>query len=181
MVAEVVLRFERGTIVIDGGWADQLPGVLWDPRSSTRRAAAHRFGALVRETERRGMGIAGDLRRAWPFALRSTRELGLRPYQSQALAAWAAFDRRGVIVLPTGAGKTRVAIAAILEAGVPSAVLCPTRALAAAWKAELERWVGTPVGVISDGQRVIERITVLTFESAYRHMDSLGCRSDRDA
>ena len=171
-----MLRFERGTIVIDGAWADQLPGVLWDPRSSSRRAAAHRFGALVAEASLRGPTIGGDLRAGWAFAPRCTRDLALRPYQSQALAAWAAFDRRGVIVLPTGAGKTRVAIAAILEAGVPSAVLCPTRALAAAWKAELERWVGTPIGVISDGQRLIERITVLTFESAYRHMDSLGDR-----
>jgi hypothetical protein len=95
------------------------------PRSASRRAAAHRFGALVAEAERRAMGIAGDLRDGWRGAPRSTQGPDLRPYQSQALAAWAACDRRGVIVLPTGAGKTRVAIAAILEAGVPSAVLCP--------------------------------------------------------
>jgi superfamily II DNA or RNA helicase len=176
MAVEVMLRFERGTIVVDGPWADELPGVLWDPRSASRRAAAHRFGAVVAEAERREIGIAGDLRGGWRGAPRSTQELDLRPYQSQALAAWAAFDRRGVIVLPTGAGKTRVAIAAILEAGVPSAVLCPTRALAAAWKVELERWVGTPIGLIGDGHHLVERITVLTFESAYRHMDSLGDR-----
>jgi superfamily II DNA or RNA helicase len=176
MATTATLRFERGTIVIDGAWADHLPGVLWDPRSSSRRAAAHRFGALLAEASLREQRLSGDLRARWSCAPRSTRELGLRSYQSQALAAWAAFDRRGVIVLPTGAGKTRVAIAAILEAGVPSAVLCPTRALAAAWKAELERWVGAPIGVISDGQRLLERITVLTFESAYRHMDSLGDR-----
>jgi len=108
MAATVTLRFERGTIVIDGAWADQLPGVLWDPRSSSRRAAAHRFGALVAEASLRGNGIGGDLRAGWGCASRSTRDLGLRPYQSHALAAWAAFDRRGVIVLPTGAGKTRV-------------------------------------------------------------------------
>ena len=88
----------------------------------------------------------------------------------------ATFDRLGVVVLPTGAGKTRVAIAAILEAGVPSAVLCPTRALAAAWKAELERWVGPPIGLVGDGHHLVERGTVLTFESAYRHMDLLGDR-----
>jgi superfamily II DNA or RNA helicase len=176
VAADLMLRFERGTLVIDGPWADELPGVLWDPRSSSRRAAAHRFGALVAEASLRGAGVTGDLRDRWAPAPRSARDLGLRSYQSQALAAWSAFDRRGVIVLPTGAGKTRVAIAAILNAGVPSAVLCPTRALAAAWKAELERWAGAPIGLVGDGHHVVERITVLTFESAYRHMDSLGDR-----
>ena len=128
MTVNLMLRFERGTLVIDGPWADEVPGVLWDTRSSSRRAAAYRFGALVAEASLRGAGIIGDLRDGWAPAPRSARDLGLRPYQSQALAAWSAFDRRGVVVLPTGAGKPRVAIAALLTAGVPSAVLCPTPA-----------------------------------------------------
>src|SRR5947207_2674397 len=33
-----------------------------------------------------------------------------RPYQSDALAAWLAADSRGVVVLPTGAGKTILAL-----------------------------------------------------------------------
>src|SRR5690348_715238 len=36
-----------------------------------------------------------------------------RPYQSDALAAWVASDSRGVVVLPTGAGKTILALMAI--------------------------------------------------------------------
>ena len=36
-----------------------------------------------------------------------------RPYQSDALAAWLAADSRGVVVLPTGAGKTILALMAI--------------------------------------------------------------------
>ena len=70
---------------------------------------------------------------SWNVQPNDSSRLGLRDYQKQALAAWHGFERRGVVVLPTGAGKTRVAIAASLETGLPSVVLCPTRALAATW------------------------------------------------
>jgi superfamily II DNA or RNA helicase len=103
--------------------------------------------------------------------------LELRPYQAQALASWTAFSRCGVVALPTGAGKTRVAIAALFETGLPAAILCPTKALAVAWVEELRRHLdGELVGMVGDGQRQVERVTVLTFESAYRHMDALGDR-----
>ncbi len=108
--------------------------------------------------------------------MRDVASLQLRAYQQQALAAWTAFGRRGLVVLPTGAGKTRVAIAAMFETGLPTAVLCPTRALAAAWIVELARFLGEPIGLIGDGERRVERVTVLTFESAFRHMDTLGDR-----
>jgi hypothetical protein len=36
-----------------------------------------------------------------------------RPYQDEALAAWKRPGGRGVVVLPTGAGKTHVAVTAI--------------------------------------------------------------------
>ena len=90
--------------------------------------------------------------------------------------AWEAFGRRGVVVLPTGGGKARVAIAAMSRVRKASAVLCPTRALVDQWMRELGRWYRGDVGVVGDGQRRIEPITVLTFESAYRHMDTLGDR-----
>jgi superfamily II DNA or RNA helicase len=87
-----------------------------------------------------------------------------------------ASDRRGIVALPTGAGKTRVAIAAILACGVPAVVLCPTRALMAAWAAELGATLGERIGIVGDGERTIERVTVMTFESAYRRLDTLGDR-----
>jgi len=175
MVA-VHVRFERGTLALDGPGVESLPGVLWDPRTVGYRAAAYRFTALAAHLDALGAELGGDLRRGWEAHPRADLELGLRSYQSQALVAWSAFDRRGVVALPTGAGKTRIAIAAIASAGLPAAVLCPTRVLATAWRIELERWLGGPIGMLGDGEHRVERITVMTFESAYRHMDSLGDR-----
>lgn len=169
------LRFVTGTLELGPGLPD-VAGALWDPRTSSRRVAAYRFFDLVAHADAAGHALAGDLRASWEVRPRDPTPLGLRPYQEQALASWTAFGRRGLVVLPTGAGKTRVAIAALFETGLPAAVLCPTRALAAAWIAELERCLGEPVGLIGDGERRIERVTVLTFESAFRHMDTLGDR-----
>jgi len=49
-----------------------------------------------------------------------------RPYQSDALAAWLAADGRGVVVLPTGAGKTVLALMAIEQLGLRTLVVVPT-------------------------------------------------------
>jgi superfamily II DNA or RNA helicase len=170
------VRFDRGTLEL---FADvpSAPHVLWDPRTETRRVAAHRFAELLEVAIRHGQALEGDLRAGWKERPRDLASLGLRPYQAQALASWATFARRGVVAIPTGAGKTRVALAAIFETGLPTAILCPTRALAVAWVEELKRHLGgEPVGLVGDGNRSVERVTVLTFESAYRHMDRLGDR-----
>lgn len=168
------VRFERGTLVMDEG-IDGVPSVLWDPRTRTWRAPAHRLSSLRKELAARGTRLV-DPGSQWSIAPRDSARLALRDYQKQSLAAWSGFERNGVIVLPTGAGKTRVAIAAILETGLPAVILCPTRALAATWVSELERWLGGPIGLLGDGERRIERVTVMTFESAYRHMDTFGDR-----
>jgi superfamily II DNA or RNA helicase len=169
------VRFDRGTLAL-GPASAHVPGELWDPRTATRRVAAYRLAEVVDGADRAGHAVAGDPRTSWPIVRRDVASLALRPYQHQALASWTAFGRRGIVVLPTGSGKTRVALAALFETGLPAAVLCPTRALASAWLTELEHHLGARVGLVGDGERRIERITVLTFESAFRHMDVLGDR-----
>lgn len=169
----VHLRFDRGTLSLDGD-VDNLKGVLWDARSSSFRAAAHRFRSIAEACEANGVAVSGDLRERWPRVQRSSAPLGLRPYQRRALEAWNASGQRGLVVLPTGAGKTRIATAAIMETGLPTAILCPTRVLASAWVADLESRLGERIGCIGDGKHLVERITVFTFESAYRYMDRLG-------
>ncbi len=175
-MAPTSIRFERGTLSLEGAGVDELPGALWDPRTGGHRAAAYRLRELVHVIGARGVTLSDGLRASWARRVPAACDLGLRSYQSQALKAWCAFGRRGVVVLPTGAGKTRVAIAALLDTGLPTAVLCPTRALVTAWRIELASWLKEPIGMLGDGERQIERVTVMTFESAYRQMDMLGDR-----
>ena len=175
MTSTRAVRFDRGTLEL-GPAVPRVAGEQWDRRSSTRRLPAYRYPALVAEVGAAHEALDDELRDAWTTEPRDTARLELRSYQREALAAWSAFSRRGVIVLPTGAGKTRVAIAAICATGLATAVLCPTRALAAAWITELARWLGQPIGMVGDGERRLERVTVMTFESAFRQMDALGER-----
>ncbi len=181
MDSKLRLRFDRGTLVVEPPVGITLSDALWDPRSDSLRAPAHRFHHLLKEASQRGLHVDDDIQAGWADSpvrqATCASRLQLRPYQEQALAAWRGFERRGLICLPTGAGKTRVAVAAILEAKQSAVVLCPTRALAAAWVLELAQWGLGPVGLFSDGERRLGDVTtVMTFESAYRHMDHVGHR-----
>jgi superfamily II DNA or RNA helicase len=102
--------------------------------------------------------------------------IDLRPYQEAALSAWERARRRGIVALPTGSGKTRLAIAAIRQTGLSALCLVPTRVLLDQWCRELAAFYTGTVGRYGDGVRQVAPVTVATFESAYRHMAHLGDR-----
>lgn len=62
----------------------------------------------------------------------------LRDYQAEAVARFmdAAHDQSGVIVLPCGAGKTFVGIAALQRVGKHALILTPSESSAQQWKRE---------------------------------------------
>lgn len=170
--------FTGGTLLVGGSAGSSLrrAGVVWDDRAGKQRAPAYLFGEIAARADAAGERLTGDLRELWPPAPRSWDRLALRSYQEAALSAWMVAGRRGILALPTGAGKTRVALAAILACGVPAVVLCPTRALMGAWASQLGATLGERIGIVGDGERTIERVTVMTFESAYRRLDGVGDR-----
>ena len=82
------------------------------------------------------------------------------------------------MALPTGSGKTRLALAAMQRTRLSTVCLVPTRILFDQWLREIEALYRGPVGCYGDGVRRWAPLTVATFESAYRHMDQLGSRFD---
>jgi superfamily II DNA or RNA helicase len=171
------LRFDRGTILLSelppGEDLTDLPGVLWDARVAALRAPAMHLEAIRAALSERGVRADDQAGRPADLPLRPV-EPSLRPYQEAALQAWQRAGRRGLVVLPTGSGKTRLAIAAIARCGGPALVLVPTRALLAQWVDELTRACPGPIGCLGDGERRVEAITVSTFESGWRQVDRLG-------
>lgn len=171
------LTFDRGTIVLDGPREQvpaQLPGARWDRRTQSHRAPAYVYRALRAALRRQDASFQDDIWRPGGGD-GSWQPIALRPYQQAALCAWQR-TRRGMIVLPTGSGKTRVACAAMALCDVPSLVLVPTRALMHQWAAELQQHYRGAVGMLGDGQRQLAPVTVSTFESAYRQMAQIGDR-----
>lgn len=92
-----------------------------------------------------------------------------RPYQEDALAAWLASEGQGVVVLPTGAGKTVLALMAIERLRARTLVVVPTIELLHQWRTAIIERLGVAksnVGVIGDGRRESRAITVITYASA---------------
>src|SRR5581483_5275578 len=95
-----------------------------------------------------------------------------RPYQAEALASWRAAGCRGVVVLPTGAGKTFVGALAIASVRTATLVLVPTLDLLGQWQRALAESLGLSaddIGAVGGGSRALRPITISTYESAARH------------
>ncbi|HEY7699897.1 MAG TPA: DEAD/DEAH box helicase family protein, partial [Vicinamibacteria bacterium] len=176
----IEIEFDRGTLLVrglEGAAVSGLP-LRWDPRVQAHRARALDYAELQLRLKRLSLalddqvpppGIAEARPAPWKSFL-------LRPYQEAALHAWNAAGRRGVVVLPTGSGKTRLALSAMAASGLRTLCLVPTRALLEQWHGVVSEAYGGAVGCLGDGERRLAPVTIATFESAYRHMARIGNR-----
>jgi superfamily II DNA or RNA helicase len=173
------IAFTAGTLEVRGVAPRDglpLPGCAWDGRSRCFRAKAVFYADVVRALVAAGTPYQ-DEARAYPKLDRgpvARREP--RPYQSEALAAWRRARGRGVVVLPTGAGKTHVAVMAMDDKRRGTLVVVPTLDLVRQWYDLLGATFGEPVGLVGGGDHDVRAITVTTYDSAYLHMDHLGAR-----
>src|SRR5882724_12773516 len=175
------LLFDHGTLVLAEApdlKLDRVPGLLWDPRVALLRAPAFRYPEVLDALRHSRPPLRDEVRpRTLPKAA-AWHAVELRPYQRAALLSWELSGRRGTIVLPTGSGKTQVAIAALAKTGARALCLVPTRALLEQWASALRAAYQGPIGCLGDGQRDLQAITVSTFESAYRWMPRIGAQFD---
>lgn len=174
------LTFDRGTLVLQGRRPDEEVeglGFVWDARLGVLRAPASRLAA-VREWATGGAGLVDAVGPNERSPTGPWRTPELRPYQEAALATWTGAGRRGLVVLPTGAGKTRVAIAALAATRAHALCIVPTRVLLQQWWEEVGRFLGPAVGRLGDGLRDVAPVTIATFESALRTLPVLGASFD---
>ena len=95
------------------------------------RMATHRFLSIAKNAK--------------PFALSSRGErflthnsnAPLLPWQENALTSWAAHGRQGIVAAATGTGKSRLGVAAVIEAyedGIPIVLLTHRLAIKGQWR-----------------------------------------------
>ncbi len=187
----IVLRFDGGTIEARNLPPDHAtPSFLtWDVRAAAHRAPAVAYADLVRWLVREKLAF-DDRARAYgdlPHEPRVHRDP--RPYQRESVDAWSKARGRGVVVLPTGAGKTHVAVMAITEKKRSALVVAPTLDLVRQWYDLLTATFGVDgsaeggtsrtamqVGVVGGGDYSLAPLTVTTYDSAHLHMERFGDR-----
>jgi superfamily II DNA or RNA helicase len=173
------LAYDGGTIVVTGGLDDDranLPGVAFDPRTRTERAQGCQYRGIVEALIAKKIEYTDAAReyQGVPWTLTSDRVPF--PHQTEAVATWWKARARGVVVLPTGTGKTFVAMLAIQKAARPALVVTPTIDLLNQWHWELSKAFGGTVGLMGGGDYDIQPLTVTTYDSAYIHLERWGNR-----
>ncbi|BCL82900.1 DNA repair helicase [Ktedonobacteria bacterium brp13] len=146
-----------------------LESIEQDRRGNFLRTLPFYFPLLKRALQQQKVPftIAFDERPALPFT--TTLAVQPRPYQQEALASWQKAGSQGVVVLPTGAGKTFVAATAIHETRLWSLAVVPTIDLLQQWRAALSATLAVPtseIGIFGGGEKDIKPITVITYDSA---------------
>lgn len=176
----IKISFKQGTILIKGNV--RVPNSVWDERSGSFRAPAMYYRDIINYLKESGVDFEDDVLDFLPSPdlaaayEASGKKLKLRDYQAEALIAWGENDKQGVLVLPTGSGKTLTGIRAIAGCNTSALVVVPTLDLLEQWKKELEGAFSMEIGKLGGGEKKILPITVSTYDSAYIHAETLGNR-----
>ncbi len=176
----LTLSYDRGTVLLGDVPkaldALTLPGVRYDERTLAYRAQGRDYRAIVEHLIREKIPYT-DNARGWPNAptgwtLHTDRQP--HPHQAEALDVWWKTGRRGTVVLPTGTGKTYVAVMCMAKLGRPTLIVTPTLDLLRQWQDQLTTFFQVEVGAVGGGDYDFQPITVTTYDSAYIHLERWG-------
>ncbi len=174
------LRFHAGTLELlgvaesEGAW---LPaGWRFDTRTNSFRAQASSYPEFILAAKERAFEVTDEARRYVTLETGALVKREPRPFQQEALTAWKKNKGRGVVVLPTGAGKTQLAMMAIEDRRRSTLIVVPTLELVRQWYDLLGATFGVPIGIVGGGEHEVRPLTVTTYDSAYIHLEHLGDR-----
>ncbi len=173
------ISFSGGTLLLEGVPREdilQMPiPQRWvrDSRVGAWRADAIEYAAVAARL--------GNERRAIEDSVPAWRPIGwtadnihrLRPEQTAAVDAWTA-SPRACIVMPTGTGKTEVALRIMAQTAVSTLVVAPVRDLMYQWHRRILDALGYDAGIVGDAVFRVRPVSVTTYDSACIHMQKLG-------
>jgi superfamily II DNA or RNA helicase len=172
--AAPVLRYDRGVMALEGypGDPERKLGIKWKHHPDANRWVA--YASDYRKVNKVGLD---DKVPAWQ-QLETLGEAFLhnpRGAQIEAISAWKA-AKCGMVWMPTGTGKTEVALHIIRNMGVSALIVAPTRDMMYQWQRRIESGLGYQSGLIGDQHHSVKPISVATYHSACIHMPRLGNR-----
>ncbi|MEM4717136.1 MAG: DEAD/DEAH box helicase [Desulfurococcaceae archaeon] len=105
------------------------------------------------------------------------RNIELRPYQKEALEKWLENGRKGIIALPTGSGKSIIAIAALVETSVRTLIVAYTKEQIQQWRDFILKYTNIPshiIGLFYGEEKKLAPITITTYQSGYRYINTIS-------
>ncbi len=177
MARLTLLTFDRGTLILHPPprgktWVDYA---TWDDRVEKFRIPAIHYRQLVEALQAEGADFRDEAKEFIPLELLPSFEMEPYPHQSEALLAWKQAGRRGVVVLPTAAGKTYLAQLAMQATPRSTLIVVPTLDLMHQWYAHLKAaFPDAEVGLLGGGSRDKTSILISTYDSATIHAEALG-------
>ncbi len=165
------LWFDRGTLLLKGEVG--TPYGKWDPRVDCYRIKSYHYRDVLEYLAESRLQLQDDVPMLPPLEqLKCSVEL--RDYQNEALGKWYQTCNRGVLVLPTAAGKTYIALKAIEHLKVQTLIVVPTLDLIDQWRKRVKDCLNLEAGVVGGGENTLRMVTVATYDSAYIHAEQLG-------
>lgn len=170
------IAFRAGLAILRGVPPASAPNWLrHDPRLDALVAVGARYPDLRAWAATHGVPEATTAANTFEAPLLDVRIP--REAQQDAVTRWMAAGQRGTVVLPTGAGKTLVALLAIQRSGTNACVVVPTRALVTQWFAQLADAFGAEhVGAFYGDEKEVRALTVTTYRSAFALLEKHGAR-----
>lgn len=173
------LSYDRGTLILHPPppGKDWLDYATWDDRVEKFRVPALQYRALVSTLCRAEISIVDDARAYQNLALVARTQMTPYLHQQEALAAWQESGKRGVVVLPTAAGKTYLAQLVLQSVQRSTLIMVPTLDLMHQWYAHfLAAFPEAEIGLLGGGSHDRTAILIATYDSAAIHAESLGNR-----
>jgi superfamily II DNA or RNA helicase len=174
--SELRIRFDAGTLLLEGADSETpVPETFkWDERVGRYRAPAIAYRQIITELTRSQTPHKDEAKNYLEFEFNPTLHVEPRPFQREAIDRWNRTGKRGVVVLPTGAGKSHVAQMAIELVKRQTLVTVPTIDLMNQWYDLIRASFRVEVGLIGGGYFEVGAITITTYASAFRFMERLG-------
>ena len=178
---QICVSFDRGTLLLSGVARQELPAVgdphiwKWDNRVRSWRGDAISYAKIRADLSKRfGVSFRDKVSRPAEVSWSKVEFGPLRPEQEEALSAWQRAGHRGQVIMPTGTGKTEVALAAMAETRTATLVVAPVRDLMYQWHRRILGTLGYNAGIVGDNLFNLKAVTVTTYDSAYIHMAQMG-------
>ncbi|MCL4359508.1 MAG: DEAD/DEAH box helicase, partial [Candidatus Thermoplasmatota archaeon] len=165
----MILKFSSGKVIVSGN--DQPA----DARGGNSGAPPSVPGYMYSDLKKKYPEAVDNVFSGDPHLNLKMKDI-LRPYQLESIDQWEKNGCRGIIVLPTAAGKTHIGMEAISRLSTTTIIIAPTLELISQWRTKLSEVFETEIGQIGGGIKEIRDITVCTYDSAYLMADTLGNR-----